>query len=301
MADTTSFKLDFVGVGAAKAGTSWISAVLDAHPQVCMGKNKELDYFLEKMPLYMQQQLGTTETKMRPKGVDWLKKQFTHCQPDQLKGEYSPRYFNDPGSPRLIHDHNPDCKLIFNFRNPVDAVWSFYHHYRVFHPVDISFEEAFESMPEGRAYFTYINWIVRWLEYFPREQIHVILMDDIKEDREQVYRDLCEYLEIDPVELDVVQKQVNPAKQIRSKKLLRALYTMSTVVGRSPMLRWTRDRLKYDLRLGKAWDKVKRLNIKREKYEEMPPEIRAKVIDAFREPNRRLGKFLNRDLSHWNQ
>jgi len=293
------FKLDFVGVGAAKAGTTWTAAILDEHPEACLGTGKELDYFLELMPLYMQHRLGTTEKKMRPKGIDWLMDQFSHCQPGQIKGEYSPRYLNDPGSPKLIYDHNPKAKLLFNFRNPTEAAYSFYHHYSAFHPVEMSFEQSLEEVPEGREYFSYMDNIEKFLKYFPREQMHIVLMDDIKADNQAVYEGLCEFLGIQPVELEVLSKRVNTAKQIRSKKMLRAFYHLHMFIGKHAATRWVRDRLKDDLGAGKVWGSVKKLNIKREKYEDMPQETREQLIEIFREPNQRLSEFIGRDLSHW--
>ncbi len=297
---SSDFKLDFVGVGAAKAGTSWTAAILDEHPQACLGHGKELDYFLELMPLYMQHRLGTTETRMKPKGIEWLKQQFDHCQPGQIKGEYSPRYLNDPGSPRLIHEHNPKAKLLFNFRNPTEAAYSFYHHYSAFHPVDMPFEQAFEEVPEGREYFQYINWIEKFLEYFPREQMHIVLMDDIKADNQKVYEELCAFLEIEPVPLEILNKRVNTAKQIRSKNALKAFYLMHIAVGKFAATRWLRDRLKYNLGAGKVWGNIKQLNIKREKYEDMPQDVREKLVETFKPANDRLAEFLGRDLNAWN-
>jgi len=38
------FKLDFVGVGAARCGTTWISSTLSQHPSIFIPR-KELHYF----------------------------------------------------------------------------------------------------------------------------------------------------------------------------------------------------------------------------------------------------------------
>jgi Sulfotransferase domain len=295
------FKLDFVGVGAAKAGTSWTAAILDEHPEACLGTGKELDYFLEKMPEYMRHRKGITDpdAKMISPGIEWLKEQFDHCEPGQVKGEYSPRYLNDPGSPKLIYDHNPKAKLLFNFRNPTEAAYSFYHHYSAFHPVEISFEKALEEVPEGREYFSYMDNIEKFLKYFPREQMHIVLMDDIKANNQKVYEELCQFLDIQPIALEVLNKRVNTAKQIRSKKMLRAFYHLHIFIGKYGATRWVRDKLKHNLGAGKAWGNLKQLNIKREKYEDMPQETRETLIGIFSEQNERLGEFLGRDLSHW--
>lgn len=293
------FKLDFIGVGAAKAGTTWVASVLGAHPQACLGKGKELDYFLEIKPEYMRIREGTKDTKMTPKGLDWLAAQFSHCEPGQIRGEYSPRYFNDPGSPRLVHEHNPDAKLLFNFRNPADAAYSFYYHYSAFHPVDISFQEVIKEHPYAMDYFKYMDWIKEWLKYFPREQMHVMLMDDIKADNREAYRKLCAFLEIEPVELAALDKRVNTSKIVRSQRLLRTFYAVDIFVGRYAATRWFREFLKTKLKFGKLWFQLKKANFRREKYEPLSPELREFMNDYFKESTEELSEWLGRDLSHW--
>jgi hypothetical protein len=36
--------IDFIGIGAGKAGTTWVSEMLDTHPEICMSEPKELNY-----------------------------------------------------------------------------------------------------------------------------------------------------------------------------------------------------------------------------------------------------------------
>lgn len=297
---SSDFKLDIVGVGAAKAGTTWTATILNEHPETCLGRGKELDYFLDEMPAYMQQRLGTTETKMIPKGEKWLKDKFKHYQPGQKKAEFSPRYFIDPGSPRLIHEHNPDAKLLINLRNPTEAAYSFYYHYIAFHPVEVdNFKDALKFAPEALDYFLYMDNIEEFLKYFPREQMHIVLMDDIKADNQEVYRDLCQFLDIEAVPLEAVTKRANTAKQIRSKNMRLAFYNMQIFIGKHTVTRWMRDLVASSHTAKRLWGRAKQLNIKREKYEEMPQDSREQLIEIFREQNERLSEFLGRDLSHW--
>ena len=44
----TNKTIDFIGIGAAKCATTWLSCCLDEHPQICLPKlNRinELNYF----------------------------------------------------------------------------------------------------------------------------------------------------------------------------------------------------------------------------------------------------------------
>ena len=40
-------QIDFVGIGAPKCGTTWISAQLGAHPQIGFVPDKEVYYFAD--------------------------------------------------------------------------------------------------------------------------------------------------------------------------------------------------------------------------------------------------------------
>jgi len=115
-----SVKLDFVGVGAAKAGTSWLASCLGEHPAVCMSEPKELNYFCEKKS-------GLPSALLTGSARNGLSERFAHCEPGNRLGEFSPSYLCDARCPELIFQHNPKCRLIFSFRHPVEALVSFYH------------------------------------------------------------------------------------------------------------------------------------------------------------------------------
>ncbi len=39
-----NFKIDFIGVGAPKCGTTWVAQCLSEHPQICLSKPKEINF-----------------------------------------------------------------------------------------------------------------------------------------------------------------------------------------------------------------------------------------------------------------
>jgi hypothetical protein len=113
------FKLDFCGIGAAKAGTTWMAQCLAEHPSVCLALHKETNFFLRKhisaclpVPRYLDGMAHYDE------GLEWYKRRFSHHQPGQLYGEYSNAYLADPESAGLLHAHNPGMKLLCCLRNP---------------------------------------------------------------------------------------------------------------------------------------------------------------------------------------
>ncbi len=103
-----NFKLDFIGIGANRSATGWIYQCLKEHPEICMSSQKETHFFGKNHLL----------------GFKFLKNNFKHCQPHQIKGEYSPEYISYPGSPELIRKYYPNAKIILCMRNPIDRLYS---------------------------------------------------------------------------------------------------------------------------------------------------------------------------------
>ncbi len=107
----SEFRLNFAGIGIAKAGTSWISSCLAEHPAVCMAWGKETNFFLlnhisSRLPVQTRY-YGTPHYE---KGIEWYRALFKHHRPGQLYGEFSNAYIGDPESARLLYEHNPDVK-----------------------------------------------------------------------------------------------------------------------------------------------------------------------------------------------
>lgn len=152
---------DFIGIGAQKAGTTWVSRNLQLHPGIWMPTIKELHYFDEKIEdspnpvlrIYKRltsdrvvdrrwrRQLGT-RLERHVKGsskesLSWTLRYY-FGRPDDgwyaslfepgrgsLVGEITPEYaILDPGRISRVHDLAPDAKLIFMMRNPVERAWS---------------------------------------------------------------------------------------------------------------------------------------------------------------------------------
>jgi Sulfotransferase domain len=166
------FRVDFVGVGATKSGTSWLATCLAEHPEVCIADCKELNYFCEKA-IWPEFRIN------HGLGPSWLADRFAHCKSGQRLGEFSPNYLCDPRSPHLIFRHNPQCRLIFCFRRPVEALASFYYQVRRESPVAETFEVFLDDNPEIQRMGLYHLHVQAFLKVFPRNQCLFLLLDDI--------------------------------------------------------------------------------------------------------------------------
>ena len=68
--------IDFLGIGAQKAGTTWIYQHLSRHPQICFPAGKEIHFW----------------DHYRNNGVDWWTSLFADDHPGRKQGEITPAY-----------------------------------------------------------------------------------------------------------------------------------------------------------------------------------------------------------------
>jgi Sulfotransferase domain len=111
---------DFVVIGAAKAGTTSVYAWLCEHPFVMRPRRKEIDYF----------------SFYHYRGTDWYRHHFPLASARSafaaeqgrafITGEASPNYMLYEEAPRRIAKLIPGVKLIVVLRNPADRAYSQY-------------------------------------------------------------------------------------------------------------------------------------------------------------------------------
>lgn len=146
--DKDESKTFFLGVGAAKSGTSWMYNYFKSHPEILMSpikemnffgnrKNSQLTRFKEMLALKDVEAAFTGRTYRYSRKIlneritmagDIAKyKTFFHnlITDEKAYGEITPAYAFMPKEEfEDIRDHFPDCKIIFLMRNPVDRIWS---------------------------------------------------------------------------------------------------------------------------------------------------------------------------------
>jgi len=296
------FRLDFCGIGVAKAGTTWIAQCLGEHPSVCMALGKEANFFLRKhissdLPV-RRYHYGVAHYD---EGFEWYQQKFSHHKPGQVRGEFSNGYLADPECAGLLHAHNPEMKLICSFRNPVDAAYAAYYELSRVQPLPDTFDGALARYPHFLQYCRYHHNLQPFLKLFPRERFHLMLFDDIRADPAGAYRSIGRFLEIDSSFLaPSVSQRVNPRMVVRSRRLRNVRSGLSHFMAATPTTRRLRKGLAR-LGVGRLAVKLFLLNEKPGTVPPMAPETRRRLVEHFRKDNEALEDFLDRDLSHWNE
>jgi hypothetical protein len=296
------FKLDFCGIGVAKAGTTWIARCLGEHPAVCMARFKETNFFLRRHVSSDLPGPRPKDASRYDEGLEWYERMFLHRKPGQLCGEFSPAYFADPESADLLHAHNPRMKLLCCFRNPADAAYAGYHQLSLVRPLPDTFEATLDQYPQLLEYGRYHHNLQPFLRRFPRDSVHLMLFDDIHADPAAAYRGICRFLEIDAAFVPAsLRLRVNPRTVLRSHALLRLRCAVRDIFASTAATRKARAAI---ARFGPSRRialKLFRLNEKPGTPPSLAPETRRRLVEFYRKDTEALGELLNRDLSPWNE
>ena len=195
---------DFIVIGALKCATTWLDLQLRSHQDLSLPNNrKEVNFF-------------STEYDQ---GVDWYKSFWAdpgNRRAELRLGEVSPTYFEHPAAPERIHQLLPDVKLVVLLREPVSRLYS---HYTAWVQVT-GYSAGFEAFVvehrnavETGFYDVHLN---RYLDYFPREQLKVLILEEMLASPEAQLRMLRSYLGVaadghwQVVDSGVVNKTVKP-------------------------------------------------------------------------------------------
>jgi Sulfotransferase domain len=225
---------DFIGIGAQRAGTSWMYACLYEHPRICMPR-KEINFF-SREPNWSR-------------GFGWYEEIFAECRPDAVSGEFSTSYLTAPDAPARIRDRYPQVRLVVSLRNPVDRAYSSYLNDIVAGvvPRDRGFQEALEEHPEYLDVGGYASHLRRYLELFPREQLLVSIFEDSRRNPLGAIQEVYRFLGVDAgFRPSMVNRRVGTGRVPRFQWAERSLLRSAAALRRRRRLRplwWTAKRL----------------------------------------------------------
>ena len=295
-------------VGAPKSGSTSLYEYLRDHPDVFMSAVKEPCYFaadlaLDKSGNFLR--YGQDDERYYDL--------FAAAGHAKVVGEASTRYLYSHQAPRLVHGVSPDARIVAVLRNPVDMMHSLHAHKLAAGTEDITdFEQALAAEDDRRAgrrvpaysnpkLATYTDrarfgeQVERWIATFGREQVRVIIFEEMVADPPLHFRRLLEFLSID---LDYRPESFaahNIAHGARSPLMRRMLN------ARAPQwVAWKlMPRLIGDLRTRTLVRRFSQSPLQRRKIERGPlsPDLRRR-LEAELEPDvKRLSQLLGRDMS----
>jgi len=156
----------FLGIGAPRAGTTWLNTLLASHPDVYMPTLRDEIRFFDHY---------------YDRGLDWYEALFRppeHADRYQAIGEISPQYLECDECPQRIFTRLPESKLIVILRHPVSRAYSQYGFFVQRRNYRGSFEEFLTTYPRALERGFYSRYIRRYLDYFERDRILALIFED---------------------------------------------------------------------------------------------------------------------------
>ncbi|MCB0125417.1 MAG: sulfotransferase [Caldilineaceae bacterium] len=261
---------NFLGIGAPRAGTTWIARNLAQHPDVFIPHKKELHFFDANFE----------------KGLPYYEAEFQGWHNEKAVGEITPKYLHHEDVANRIKATLPHAKLIVSLRNPIDRAYSSYWKSRASFPDEklTTFAERRKVLPDLIEAGLYHKHLERYFQNFPREQITVLLFDDIEARPDSVLRDLFAFLEVDPTFVpSTLHNKINAGAAQGQMGRSKILEMLARTFGR--------------LHMAKMSATLEAANSS--ELPPMSPEIRAELTEIYRQPNAILQEMLDRDLSVW--
>jgi Sulfotransferase domain len=295
---------NFFLVGAPKCGTTALYEYLRPHPNVFMPSVKEPHFFAKDMGSYP-----------RVKTLDEYIDLFSARTAAHLMvGEASVYYLRSSVAISNIREFNADAKLIAMFRNPVEMVYSLHSQLLYVSEETVADFETAWRLQERRSrgldlppairspqlvQYTQVGRLgtqaERLLSIFPRSQVKLILYDDFAASPRQVYDEVIEFLGL-PHDNRSEFPRINENKQARvawlrhfSQKpppaLRNVVRSLKRAVGAEG--------------ISAVKKKIVELNTVKQRRSPLGPDLRAELVETFRDEVALLSRLLNRDLSHW--
>jgi hypothetical protein len=271
-------KPDFLYLGPDKSGSTWLYEVLKQHPECYVAPCKDIYYF----------------DKYYDRGLEWYEAFFKDA-PENARaiGELSHGYLFCEQAVERIGNDLPDITLLATLRNPVERCFSHYLYLLSSGLVTGTFEEVLKNRPGVIRSSLYSEPVSMYLSRFGKEQLHIFLFDDLKNNPKSFAVKVFDVLGLSETGHINYQKKVRAARKARSHFAAR-LAKQAAIFAR-------------DMGYAELVGSVKRGPLARMLYSDyksgnkpvMSEDTRRYLTDLFRPDVLELEKILGIGLSHW--
>lgn len=205
-------RLDWVCIGAQKAGTSTLRELLRTHPQIVMPSDTTS---LAPNPSGRHEDAFFNRDVTARDVADYLHSRFGKAPVDAKRGKVSPAYMGAPEIADRLHAYMPDARVIAILRDPVQRAAS---HYRMNVRRGVegrTFENAVgveiemlsvgerPDPSDGRGTYVwrgcYATILGRWLERFGPESLLVLFTSELKSRQSEVLAQAQDFIGVDRI------------------------------------------------------------------------------------------------------
>lgn len=287
-------------IGAQKCATTSVYDWLSQHPEICAPMSvKDFEYFTR--PEYFN-----NEALLSGYYKDLLKNESVIMQ-----GSVHYIYFEE--ALKRITNTSPKSKFILIVRNPIERAISAYKYAVKFNYEDLPIEQAFKAESDRlkskdirvlseltyKTHGLYFEQISKLYELIDKNQLHIVLYEDISTNPEKVTTDLFKFLEVDPKFIPTFRSFNNTGK-IRSKWIQKIGF------GDGPIRNFFVRKVFRAFLSEEKWAKLRFLiihantkNTKSDYTNQLNKDFLDELNQFFKSDIESLELLLKRDLSHW--
>jgi hypothetical protein len=278
-------KIDAIGIGFRRCGSSHIHHCLNTHQDVIKPSNG-LHFFSENYH----------------EGHEWYRSKLPPKQANKILIEHSVSYsypaFYEKCAFR-ISKSLPNTKIFFTLRNPIERAFSDYVRSINLNeiPLELSFEQSILKYPILLERGKFKKIISTYLNYFSEDMIYCILFDDFKKGPDNYLKPFFKFLDISQVSIDMtykptINKGISSFPELHNF-IARYRHNLDEYFDQSimfPIWKTLRSPMQ------KTAHTVKNMFVNNI---EMGLDTRAMLYSHYEEDISWLSSFLKRDLSHW--
>jgi Sulfotransferase domain len=265
-------QIDFIIIGAAKSATTSMQRALQSDPGVFM-PDPELHFFSREFH----------------RGEKWYLDQFAGTSERQIAGEKSNSYLDTREAPSLIKAAMPNVRLIAQLRNPVERAYSdycmLYRRAEVGRDIENHLNPKHAETGRFLQGGLYCSQLEHYYDRFPAENISIYLFEDFKLDPMGQLRDVRNFIGPGENKVKLPPKVKDKTAPMLSPELRRKAQWLKPILT--------------PLRKTSVFTSVRRMLVREVSYSPLTSDLRNRMIDFYLKDVEKLGRLMNRDLSHW--
>lgn len=290
-------KIDIFIIGAQKAGTTSLKNYLGEHPQINTHTTKEFSYFYDDE----EYNAGFINSNLYNFNNQIDEKKLIVCKHAHL-------YSSEKAIIRL-KKNNPNCKIIFILRDPVNRTFSSYLMEKMYNRVDFEFDDL-KNILEGNSLIKMEQWqqdaIIsfsiyhQYLEvvykHFNKEQVQLILFEDFSKNPLKYCKQIFLTCGINDEFRPRVRTIHNQTTSKKSKYYANFLkhFLIEKNSLKSIVKRMLPNKTTHEL-----GEKLRNANRSKKYSELMSEELKIFLSDYFFTHNKKLEELTGLNLQHW--
>ncbi|MDQ3634404.1 MAG: sulfotransferase domain-containing protein [Acidobacteriota bacterium] len=287
-------KIDLIIIGAQKSATTSLKNYLKEHPDLIGHNQLEFSYF--------------ADDEEYSKDFDEVFKLY-YGNPDLTSGKkviakHAGLYYDEKALKRL-YEHNPECKLVYLVRQPVDRTYSSYTMGISEGWLKCDFADIIEVLQKedfGQGLYKFINLslyskhLKMIYTIFPQDSVKVYLFEELKSNPGVICSEIFKWLNVDSSFMPEVRKKYNQTRQVKSKFFSEILLKLrkDNIIKKA-----AKAVLPYKIFTNLSLYLVE-FNKSKKKFSGLAKKDREFLREYFRPYNKELKELTGLDLDSWN-